>query len=166
MTKERLRLKTKDIVLIGIMISVMEVVKLSLSFIAGVELVSLLFIIYTLYFREKMIYVLPAYYLIEGVLYGFTIWWLSYLYIWAMLVLIAYLFRKCQSVWFWSILSGTFGLLFGLLCTPIYLFTGGIGMAVSWWISGIPTDIVHGISNFILCLILFKPLSRVIKMIN
>lgn len=166
MTKERLRLKTKDIVLIGIMISVMEVVKLSLSFIAGVELVSLLFIIYTLYFREKMIYVLPAYYLIEGVLYGFTIWWLSYLYIWAMLVFIAYLFRKCQSVWFWSILSGTFGLLFGLLCTPIYLFTGGIGMAVSWWISGIPTDIVHGISNFILCLILFKPLSRVIKMIN
>ena len=81
MSKEKLLLKTRDIVLIGIMISIIEVVKFSLSFIAGVEMVSLLFIVYTLFFREKMIYVLPAFYLTEGVLFGFGIWWFMYLYI-------------------------------------------------------------------------------------
>lgn len=166
MSKEKLLLKTRDIVLIGIMISIIEVVKFSLSFIAGVEMVSLLFIVYTLFFREKMIYVLPAFYLTEGVLFGFGIWWFMYLYVWAVLVLTVYLFRKKQSVWFFSILSGIFGLLFGLLCSPLYLVTGGVGVAISWWIAGIPTDVLHGISNFVICMVLFKPLMRIARMIN
>ncbi len=166
MTKEKLKLTTKDIVLIGIMLSILEVVKFSLSAIAGVELVTLLFIIYTLFFREKMVYVLPAFYLIEGVLFGFGIWWFAYIYIWAILVLLVYLSRKNQSVWFWSILSGVFGLSFGFLCSFVYLVIGGMNMAITWWIAGIPTDIVHGISNFLVCLVLFKPLNRAIKMIK
>ncbi len=32
-----------------------------------------------------------------------------------------------------------FGLLFGMLCAPVYAVTGGWAFAVSWWISGIPT---------------------------
>ena len=166
MTKEKLLLKTRDIVLIGIMLSVIEVVKFSLSAIAGVEMVTLLFIVYTLFFREKMIYVLPAFYLIEGVLFGFGIWWFAYLYIWAILVFVVYLFRRNQSVWFWSFLSGIFGLSFGFLRSFVYLVTGGVNMAITWWVAGIPTDILHGISNFIVCLVLFKPLSRVTKMIK
>ena len=165
MTKEKLLLKTKDIVLIGMMLAVIEVVKFSLSFIAGVELVTLLFIIFTLSFREKMLYLLPAFYLTEGVLFGFGIWWFMYLYIWALLVLVVYLCKKKQSVWFWSTLSGIFGMLFGLLCSPVYFVAGGVDVAISWWIAGIPVDIVHGISNFIVCLVLFKPLDRALKMI-
>lgn len=166
MTKDKLRITTKDIALIGLLLSIIEVVKVSLSFIPGVEMVSLLFMVYTLFFKEKMIYVLPAFCLIEGVLYGFGIWWFAYLYVWAVLVIAVYLFRAKQSVWFWSILLGIYGLLFGLLFTPIYLVTGGVGMAVSWWFSGITVDVIHGISNFVLCLILFKPLNRIIKMIK
>ena len=166
MAKDKLRITTKDIVLIGIMLSIIEAVKFSLSFIAGVEMVTLLFIIYTLFFQEKMVYVLPAFYLIEGVLFGFGLWWFAYLYIWAILVLVVYLFRKKQSVWLFSIVSGMFGLLFGLLCSPVYIITSGINTAIAWWLAGLPTDILHGISNFILCIILFKPLNRVVKIIN
>lgn len=166
MTKEKLMIKTKDIVLIGIMLAVIETVKFSLSFIAGVEMVTLLFILYTLFFREKMVYFLPAFCLLEGVLYGFGLWWFMYLYIWAILVVIVYLFRKKQSVWFWSTISGLFGLSFGLLCSPVYIVTSGIDFAISWWIAGLPVDILHGIFNFIICLVLFKPLNRVIKMIK
>ena len=166
MTKDKILLTTRDIVLMGVMLAIIEVVKISLGFIAGVEMVSLLFIVYTLFFREKMIYVLPAFCAVEGILNGFGIWWFMYLYIWAILVFFVYIFRRKQSVWFWSILSGTYGLIFGLLCTPVYLVTGGISMAISWWVSGIPTDITHGISNFILCLVLFKPLNRVINALN
>jgi len=155
-------LTTKDIVLMGIMLAVIEVAKFALSFIAGVEIVTLLFILCTLFFEKKMKYMLPAFVLLEGILYGFGIWWFMYIYIWAILVLLTYLFRKRQSVWFWSVFSGLYGLLFGTLCCPVYLITGGIKMVISWWIAGIITDITHGISNFILCMILFVPLKRVL----
>ena len=32
----------------------------------------------------------------------------------------------------------------------------------TWWIAGIPFDLVHGISNLILALILFQPLRRIL----
>ncbi len=166
MPKEKLSITTKDIVLMAIMLSVIEVVKFSLSFIAGVEMVTLLFIVYTLFFEKKMVYFLPAFYLTEGVLFGFHIWWVAYLYIWTILVFAVYFFRRNESVLFWSILSGIFGLLFGALCSPVYFVTLGSHVAISWWIAGIPTDILHGISNFILCLILFKPLNRVAKIVK
>lgn len=166
MNKAKLSLTTKDIVLMGLMLASIEVVKSALSFIAGVEMVTLLFILYTLYFRKKMVYLLLCFYLTEGVLYGFGIWWFAYLYIWALLVWLVYLFRKRKSVWFWSVLSGLFGLSFGLLCSFMSLFAGGIKVAVSWWIAGIPTDILHGISNFVICLVLFKPLDRVFSRVK
>lgn len=164
MTKNEFAITTRDIATIGTSLAIIEVAKFILSFIPGVEIVSLLFIMYTLFFQKKIIYVLPTFCLLEGVMYGFGIWWFMYLYIWAILVSVVYLFRNKTSVWFWSTVSGIYGLFFGLLCCPVYFVTGGINMTISWWLAGIPTDIIHGVSNFIICLILFKPLSRILKM--
>ncbi len=164
MTKSRFAITTKDVVLIGIALAIIETAKFALGFVPGIEMVSLLFIIYTLFFQKKMIYVLPAFCLLDGVLCGFGIWWFAYLYIWAILVSVTYLFKNKTSIWFWSAVSGIYGLLFGLLYCPIYFITGGMSMSVSWWVAGIPTDIIHGISNSVICFILFKPLSRVLKM--
>ena len=159
---EKIKLSTRDIALMGIMLAIIEVAKLALSSIAGVEVVTLLFIVYTLFFGKKMIYMLPTYLLIEGILGGFGIWWFLYVYIWAILVLITYICRKNKSVWFWSIVSGLFGLFFVFLCCPIYFITNGIQTGFVWWLTGIPTDILHGVSNFVLCLILFKPLNDIL----
>lgn len=158
--KEKFTLTTKDIALMGVMLAVLEIAKFALSSIAGVEVVTLLFIVYTLFFGKKMVYMLPAYLLIDGILSGFGIWWFMYVYIWALLVWITYMFRKNKSVWFWSMISGLFGLFFGLLCCPVYFITNGVQTGIAWWIAGIPTDILHGVSNFVLCMILFKPLNN------
>lgn len=165
MKNNEMKLTTKDIILIGISLAIMEVLKIALGGLPGVEFVSLLVIIYTLYFRKKIIYLLTAFCIIEGVLYGFGIWWFMYLYIWFILAFVVYLFRYKESAFFWSILCGIYGLIFGLLCSPIYFITGGLNMAISWWIAGLTIDVVHGISNFFLCLILFKPLKRVLDFI-
>lgn len=79
--KEKFTLTTKDIALMGVMLAVLEVAKFALSSIASVEVVTLLFIVYTLFFGKKMVYMLPAYLLIEGILSGFGIWWFMYVYI-------------------------------------------------------------------------------------
>ena len=155
---ESLRLTAKDIALIGMMIATIEVAKLSLSFLPNVELVTLLLIVYTLFFGRRIIYVIVAFVLVEGCMYGFGTWWFMYLYTWPLLAVFTRVFRKQQSVWFWSIFSGIFGLFFGALCSLTYLVIGGPYMAFSWWVAGIPYDILHCVSNFVLCLILFRPL--------
>lgn len=161
-----MKLKTKDIVLIGMMVAMLEAVKLSLAVIPNVELVSLLIILFTLFFGPKIVYVLAVFVLLEGVMYGFGVWWIMYLYVWPLLALITWRLRKQESVWCFAALSGVFGLLFGAMCSIPYFFIGGWKMGVSWWIAGIPYDIIHGVSNFIICMVLFVPLRRILNKLN
>lgn len=151
---------TQDIALMGMMLATLEAVKRALAFATNIELVSLLIILYTLYFGWRIFYVIAAFVLIEGCLYGFGIWWLMYVYVWPLLAFLTYLFRKKESVFFWSCFSGIYGLLFGALCTLPYFLIEGINMVLTWWMAGIFYDVLHGISNFILCMVLFIPLKN------
>lgn len=156
-----MKLKMKDIAVIGMMVAMLEAGKLALSFLPNVEVVSLLIILFTLFFEKKMIYVLPVFILIEAVVYGAGIWWIMYLYAWPLLAFVTWLLRKQKSVWVFATVSGVFGLLFGALCSIPYFFIGGWHAGFSWWIAGIPYDLIHGISNFIICMILFVPLRNI-----
>lgn len=158
-----MRLKVKDIVIIGMMVAMLEAAKLALAAIPNVELVSLLIILFTLFFEKKIIYVLQAFVLIEGIVYGFGVWWIMYLYAWPLLAFVTWLFRKQKSVWVFAAVSGVYGLLFGALCSIPYFFIGGWNMGFSWWIAGIPYDLIHGVSNFIVCMVLFVPLRKVMN---
>ena len=156
----------RDIALIGVMIATLEVAKLAMSYLPNIELVTLLIILYTLFFGKRIYYVLVAFVLIEGCLYGFGIWWFMYLYIWPLLAILTNLFKKQQSVWFWSIFCGIYGLFYGALCSITYIFISGFKGAFAWWVAGIPFDIIHCISNFVLCMVLFIPLRKVMKMLK
>lgn len=160
------QLNTNDIVLIGMMTATLEAGKLALSFLPNIEVVSLFIILYTLFFGKKTVYAIYTFVLIEGCLYGFGIWWIMYLYVWTLLSLLTRCIGKYASPFSYAILSGMFGLFFGALCAIPYLFIGGWHMAFAWWIAGIPFDIVHCVSNFILCLVLFHPLNRVLSSVK
>ncbi len=155
------RLKIYDIVLIALMVATLEAVKIALAFLPNVELVTLLIVLFTRHFKSKIIYVIPVFVLLEYIHWGFGPWTIMYGYIWFSLALIAYIFRKNNSLLLWAVITGLFGLIFGLLCSVVYIFIDSLSMAFSWWISGIPFDLIHCVSNFILTLILFKPLDEV-----
>lgn len=157
------RFTTRDITLTGMMIASIEVAKIALSFLPNVELVSLLLIVYTLFFGSRIFFVIAAFVLIEGCMYGFGTWWIMYLYIWPLLAGLTLLFRRKESAWFWSIFSGVFGLFYGALCSLTYLVIGGPHMAFTWWVAGIPYDLIHCVSNFVLCFILFRPLYIILN---
>ena len=161
--KSKTKITVRDIAITGMMIATIEVAKNALAFIPNVELVSLLVILFTLYFGKKILFVIPAFILLEGCIYGFGLWWIMYLYVWPLLALITYIMRKQESVWVWAIMSGSFGLAFGALCSITYIVLSGPKAAFAWWVSGIPFDILHCVSNFVLCLVLFKPLSKVMR---
>lgn len=158
-----MKLKVKDIVLIGMMVAMLEAGKAALMILPNVEVVSLLIILFTVVFEKKIMYAIPVFVLIEGIVYGFGVWWIMYLYAWPLLALAAWFFRKQESVWIFASLSGVFGLLFGALCSIPYYFIGGWKMGISWWIAGIPYDLIHGISNFIICAVLFVPLRKIMN---
>ena len=76
------------------------------------------------------------------------------------------LLRKQNSPYIWVTISGFFGLIFGALCAIPNLIISGIGAAISYWIAGIPFDIIHAVGNFAVALLLFHPLYRVLDGIN
>ena len=160
-------LTVRDITIMALMVAIIEVSKVALAQVPNVELTSFWIIMFTLYFGPRIFYVIPVFILIEGLMYGFGLWLIMYLYAWPMLAIVVLLLRKMNTAWDWSFVSGMFGLLFGFLCAIPYIFTSGFAGAVAWWIAGIPWDLVHGIANFIIMLVLYKPIKLVMaKMQN
>ena len=149
-------MKTREIVIYGILSAVLLAAQVSLGFLPNIEIVTLLILVYTLVFRKKVFFIIYIFVFLEGLIYGFGLWWINYLYVWSIQALITLLFRKNDSVWFWSILSGIYGITFGALCTIPYFAIGGISGAFAYWTSGLLFDIIHCISNFIVCLVLFN----------
>ncbi|MDF2486471.1 MAG: hypothetical protein K0R46_2639 [Herbinix sp.] len=159
-------MKIKDIALIGMMSAILVAVQVALSFLPNIELVSILIIIYTLVFGRKALYIIYVFVAVEGIIYGIGLWWINYLYVWTVLFLIAMLLRRQHSPYIWAIISGFYGLTFGALCAIPNLFLSGIGSAISYWLAGIPFDILHAIGNFVVALLLFHPLYYIMDKIN
>lgn len=158
-------MRTKDVVFIGMFSALIICVKEAMSFLPNVELVTLLFILSTLVYGWKTIFIAIAFNIAELFLYGFGIWWISYLYMWPVLILLAMLFRTRDNPLFWAIFSAFYGLSFGALCSVPYLFMGGIGTAAAYFASGIIFDVVHCFWNFILAFVLYKPLRSILDRI-
>ena len=164
-SKNKTKITIQDICLIGMMVAVIEVCKVALSFLPNIELTTFWLIMFTLFFGRKIMLVVPVFILIEGCIYGFNTWWIMYLYAWPLLVLFTWMFRKQESIWFWSILSGLFGLFFGLLCSFPYVVIGtvdggvqnGLYAGFTGWVAGISCDIVHCVGNFVLMTVLYHP---------
>lgn len=155
--------KVFEPVLYALLGALMFAAKMAMAALPNIEPVSLMVIVYTVIFGRKALYPIYVYVMMEMLIWGMGLWVMNYLYIWAILFLLARCFRKMDSAWGWAILSGAFGLSFGLLCTPVYLVSGGWAFGLSWWISGIPFDVVHCAGNFAMALMLYRPLTAVMK---
>lgn len=153
----------REIALFGMLGALTFAAKVAMSGLPNIEPVSLLVILFAVVFGIKALYPIYLYVLLEILFYGIQLWNVNYLYIWAILGLAAWLLRRMKNPMGWALLSAAFGLLFGFLCAPVYLFIGGPGYALSWWASGIPYDITHCIGNFVIALVLFVPLRTLLQ---
>ncbi len=106
-----------------------------------------LLLLATAVYGAKAFYPAFGFALLEIALYGAGLWNLMYLYVWPIVVLAALPFRRSESRAFWAAIAGLHGLCFGALCAIPYFFIGGWQMAFSWWVSGIPYDVIHCVSN-------------------
>lgn len=166
MQKDTSPLTITQIATMGVLGAILLVGQLAMSPLPNIEPVTTLIIIYTLTYKKKAFFSIYVFVLLEGLIFGFGIWWVSYLYIWSLLALLVLALYKLDSALLWAVVSGAFGLLFGALCAIPYLVSGGAGVAFAYWTAGIPYDVLHCGGNFVLTLVLYKPLLRLLKKLS
>lgn len=154
---------SRDIALIAMMVAIIEACKMAMAVLPNIEITSFWIIMFTLYFGWRIIYAIPVFILIEGAVWGIGPWWIMYLYAWPLLAVVTWFFRKKDDAFTWACVSGIFGLLFGAMCSLVYLVAGGPYAAFTWWVAGIPWDFTHGIGNFVIMLVLYKPMRHIMN---
>ncbi len=137
--------------------------KFALAGIPNINLNTVLIILCAVFFGWHTLYAVAVYVLLEGVVFGFSLWWFSYLYAWPAVTAAVMLFRKNDSSLVWALVAGLIGLLFGPVMYILYLCVTGWQTAFALWVTGIPYDLAHCAGNFCLTLILYRPLCRVME---
>lgn len=150
-------------VLFGILGAMTFAAKYVMSALPNIEPASLMVMLFAVVFGRKWVYPTYLYVAMEVLFYGINLWNINYLYVWAVLAIAAWVMRKAEHPLYWAMLSGGFGLAFGALCGIVDVFIGGFPYAAAKWVSGIPFDISHCIGNFVIALILFKPLRSLFE---
>ena len=152
----------RQLTLYAMLGTILFAAKLAMAHLPNIEPVSLFTMLFAVCLGRKGLYPLYLYIFLEYAVWGVHLWSLCYLYVWLLLFLAACSLRHMASPLGWAILSGSFGLLFGALCIPVYWLAGGWASAAAWWVSGIPWDLTHCAGNFALALVLFAPLRTVL----
>lgn len=155
--------KLRELTALAVFAALMIALQVALAGLPNIEMVTLLIILATVHLGRKAMLSVAVFVMIEGLIYGFGIWWFNYLYVWPILVLIVLALRKWSHPVLWCIVAGIYGLLFGTLCSVPYFITGGWGAGIGYIIGGIPFDIPHCIGNVALTALLWYPLNFVLK---
>ena len=124
-------------------------------------------IAFTVVYRKKALYPIYVFILLLGMFNGFATWWIPYLYLWIILWGVTMLLpRKIPKKWkpiVYMIINACNGFLYGTLYAPAQAILFGLSFdgMIAWIISGLPFDIIHGVSNFF-CGILIVPIINVL----
>ena len=150
-------MKIRELTLFAVLAAILFIGQAALAQLPNIEIVSLLVMAYACVFRWKSLICIYVFVFLEGALYGFGLWWISYLYIWTILAAFSIALDKTlgDNRWLWAIFAGLYGLAFGSLTALSSLFIGGPAFALAYIVSGLKFDLVHGLGNFVLTLLLF-----------
>ena len=161
----------KEIILFPILANIMLISKLLMEFLPNCHLLGVLIVTYTVVFRWKELIPIYIYVFLNGLIAGFNVWWVPYLYIWTILWALTMLLPRFKSDYvnagLYVAVCGLHGFLFGTLYAPAQALLFGLDFkaTISWIIAGFPFDIIHGVSNLLLGTLIF-PLTKVLKKIT
>ncbi len=151
--------------------SLMFCSKIIMEALPNIHLLGTFTVVFTIVYRKRALIPIYIYVFLDGLFGGFSLWWIPYLYIWAILwgvtmILPKKMPRKIGYIVYPSV-SALHGFLYGTLYAPVQALMFGLdfeGMA-AWIIAGIPFDLIHGASNLI-CGLLIIPLSEILKKLS
>ena len=147
--------------------TIMYISKIIMEFLPNIHLLGVLTVVYTIVYRRKALIPIYIYVMLNGLFAGFNMWWVPYTYIWTLLwgitMLLPQNMPKKIAIPVYCLVCGLHGFLYGTLYAPAQALMFGLNFnqTVAWVISGIPFDIIHGVSNLALGF-LIVPLSELL----
>ena len=163
MDKSKSKLTLFEVALFGILGGLTFAAKFVMAALPNIEPSSLMVMLFAVVFGWKGLFPTYVYVALEILVNGINVWNIPYLYAWLVLFVAARLMRNVTSRLAWAMLSGVFGLIYGVLFLPTTWILSGFESGLAWWISGIPYDIIHCVSNFVIALLLFVPLRKLLN---
>ena len=156
--------RTKEVVTIGMSSAIIVALQVALSPFPNIELVTTLFIFYSLTLPARTVVATASVFTtVQALVWGVGDWVIGYYWIWNLWVLLVVLLKPKigRDYYKWALLSGFWGLIFGALFALNHGIFYGFNFSIAYWLRGIPFDLVHSISNYLITLITLPPLMRV-----
>lgn len=164
-----MKLKLKETVIFGMLGAVMYASKILMDVFPNIHLIGVFIVAITVVYRKKALYPIYIFVFLTGLLGGFSMWWIPYLYIWAVLwagtmLLPKNLPPKAAPI-IYAIVCSLHGFLYGVIYAPAQAIMFGLDLKgmIAWIAAGLPYDLIHGVSNFISGLILIIPIISILK---
>lgn len=163
-----MKLSVKELAVFGMLGTLMCISKYVMEFLPNMHLLAVFTVAFTVVFRKKALYPIYIFVFIIGLFSGFSVWWLPYLYIWAVLwgavMLIPKNINPKIAPFVYIAVCSLHGFLYGTIYAPAQALLFGLDFkgTVAWIVAGLPFDMVHGFSN--LCLgVLIVPIIKVLN---
>lgn len=164
-----MKLTTRELTIFAMLGAAMYASKMMMEFAPNIHLLGVFTIAFTVVYRKKALYPIYIYVLILGLFNGFSTWWIPHLYVWTVLwgvtMLLPKKLPKKAEALIYMILCAMHGFLYGVLYAPSQAVLYGLNLkgTIAWIVSGLPFDMLHGISNFF-CGILIVPMIRILRL--
>ena len=164
-----MKLKLKDIVLLALLASLMCVGDFAMEWLPNVHFVGVIIVITTAVYRKWALLPIYVYVFIQGLLGGFSPWWMAYIYIWAILwgavMLIPQKLPQNIKYILYVTICALHGFMFGILYAPAQALLFGLDFkgTLAWIAAGFYFDMLHGIGNLVLGSLLIYPMTKIIK---
>ncbi len=163
-----MKLTVREAAVFSMLGAVMYCSKLIMEALPNIHLVGVLTMAFTLVYRKKALYPIYIFALIQGLLSGFSTWWVPYLYIWTVLWGVTMLLpkdlpKKAAPIIYMTV-CGLHGLFYGVLYAPVQAIFFGLdfkGM-LAWIAAGFSFDALHAAGNFLGALLVI-PIATLIK---
>lgn len=157
----------KEIAIFGMLGAVMFASKAIMEALPNIHLIGVFVMATTIVYRKKALYPIYIFVFLTGLLNGFGMWWIPYLYIWTLLwgatMLLPKNMAPKKAAIVYMLVCALHGFLYGILYSPFQalLFNLDFKGTLAWISAGLPFDAIHGVSNF-LCGILILPISKLL----
>ena len=165
---QKKRIPLRQLIIFALLGAIMFISKIVMEGLPNVHLLGALTITYTLVYRWRALIPIYIYVFLNGLFAGFNAWWVPYLYIWTILWGVTMLLPRRMPKWLacvlYPLLCGIHGFAYGALYAPAQAMMFGLDLSgmLAWIAAGIPFDIIHGISNFAIGLLIY-PLSTLLR---
>lgn len=168
MKKKAHHITVREMAIFSMLAALMFCSKVIMDALPNIHLLGMFIMVYTLVYRAKALIPIYLFIFMTGLYGGFGLWWLPYLYIWAILwgvtMLLPRRMPRALAAAVYPIVCCLHGLLYGVLYAPAQALIFGLNFkaTLAWIAAGFPFDLLHGLGNLVAGLLIL-PLSELLK---